>query len=74
MRKEKASNEDFDAIVEEAMPTLNRRERRLLKFKREQMRYAIVKGNIPGYLQTSSGAVNYAKSNMGQTGATPSTK
>lgn len=74
MRKEKASDKDFDEIVEKALPTLNRRERRLLKFKREQMKFAIVKGNVPAYLQTSSGSVNYAKSNLGQTGTTGSTK
>jgi hypothetical protein len=74
MRREKASDEHFDAIVEKELSTLNRRARRLLKYKREHMKFAIVRGNVPAYLQTSSGSVQYGKSNIGNTGSTPSTK
>jgi len=70
----KATNEEFDAYLEEQLPNMNRKQRRLFKNKREAMRVAILKSNQRAYLQTSGGSVIYGKSNFQQTGATASSR
>jgi hypothetical protein len=63
MRKEKIPDEEFDAIIEKEMPTLNRHERRLLKFKREAMRSVMASGQGSSYILTSGGEPAYKSPN-----------